>query len=38
MTTAQLVETSVNNNSLPKDYSHLDDHAKQITSYGNVVS
>ena len=30
MTTAQAVETSVTNNSLSEDYSHLDDHAKQI--------
>ena len=31
MTTAQLVKTSVTNNSLSKDYLHPDDHAKQIT-------
>ena len=31
MTTAQVVEMSVTNNSLPKDYLHPDDHAKQIT-------
>ena len=31
MTTAQVVETSVTNNSLSKDYPHLDDHAKQDT-------
>ena len=31
MTTAQVVETSVTNNSLSKDYPHLDDHVKQIT-------
>ena len=31
MTTAQEVETSVTNNSLSKEYSHPDDHAKQIT-------
>ena len=31
MTTAQVVETSVTNNSLSKDYLHPDDHAKQIT-------
>ena len=31
MTTAQVVETSVTNNSLSQDYPHLDDHAKQIT-------
>ena len=30
MTTAQVVETSVTNNSLFKDYPHLDNHAKQI--------
>ena len=28
-TTAQVVETSVSNNTLSKDYPHLDDHAKQ---------
>ena len=33
MTTAQVVETSVTNNSLSKDYPHKDDHAKlQITT------
>ena len=32
MATAQVVETSVTNNSLSKDYLHQDDHAKQITS------
>ena len=31
MTTAQVVKTSVTNNSLSKDYPHPDDHAKQIT-------
>ena len=31
MTTAQVVETSVTNNSLSKDYPHPDDHDKQIT-------
>ena len=31
MTTAQVVETSVTNNSLSKDYPHPDGHAKQIT-------
>ena len=31
MTSAQVVETSVTNNSLSKDYLHLNDHAKQIT-------
>ena len=31
MTTAQVVDTSVTNNSLSKDYLHPDDHAKQIT-------
>ena len=30
MTTAQVIETSVTNNSLSKDYLHPDDHAKQI--------
>ena len=30
-TTAQVVKTSVTNNSLSKDYLHPDDHAKQIT-------
>ena len=30
MTTAQVVETSVTNNSLSKDYLHPDDHAKQL--------
>ena len=29
MTTTLVVEPSVTNNSLPKDYPHLDDHAKQ---------
>ena len=29
MTTAQVVERSVTNNSLSEDYPHLDDHAKQ---------
>ena len=31
MTTAQVVETSVTNNSLSKDYLHPDDHNKPIT-------
>ena len=31
MTTTQVVETSVTNNSLSKDYPHSDDHAKPIT-------
>ena len=31
MTTSQVVETSVTNNSLSKDYLHPDDHTKQIT-------
>ena len=31
MTTAQVVETSVTNNSLSKDYPHPDDHDKPIT-------
>ena len=33
MTTAQVVEMSVTNNSLSKDYLHPDDHAKQITYF-----
>ena len=33
MTTAQVVETSVTNSSLSKDYPHLDDHTKQIIQY-----
>ena len=33
MTTAQVVATSVTNNSLSKDYPHADDHAKEITMY-----
>ena len=32
MTTAQIVETSVTNNSLSKDYPHLDDHAKPMNN------
>ena len=31
MTTAQVIETSVTNNSLSEDYPHPGDHAKQIT-------
>ena len=31
MTTAQVVETSVTNNSLSKDYPHPEDHTKQVT-------
>ena len=31
MITAQVVETSVTNNSLSRDYPLLDDHVKQIT-------
>ena len=31
MTTAQVVETSVTNNNLFKDYPHPEDHAKPIT-------
>ena len=31
MTTAQVVEMSVTNNSLSKDYLHPDDHDKPIT-------
>ena len=30
MTTAQVVETSVTHNSLSEDYSHPDDHTRQI--------
>ena len=30
-TIAQVVETSVTNNSLSEDYSHLDDHTRQTT-------
>ena len=37
MTTAQVVETSVTNNSLSKGYPHLDDHIKQIT-VGKIVT
>ena len=33
MTTAQVVETSVTNNSLSGDYSHPDDNTRQITNY-----
>ena len=35
LTTTQVVETSVTNNSLSKDYLHLDDHVKQT---GTVLS
>ena len=39
ITTAQVVETSVTNNSLSKDYPHPDDHARQTivsnSIYGN---
>ena len=31
MTTAQIVEMSVTNNSLSKDYPHPDDHTRQTT-------
>ena len=31
MTTAQVVKTSVTNNSLSEDYSHPDDHTIQTT-------
>ena len=31
MTTAQVVEASVTNNSLSEDYSHPDDHTRQTT-------
>ena len=34
ITTAQVVETSVTNNSFSKDYSHPDDHAKHVTDTG----
>ena len=30
MTTAEVVETSLTNNSLTEDYPHPDDHGKQI--------
>ena len=33
MTSVQVVETSVNNNSLPGDYSHPDDHNQLRTIY-----
>ena len=33
MTTAQVVEASVTNNSLSKDYLHPDDHVKQIKAF-----
>ena len=36
MTTAQVVETSVTN-SLSEDYSHPDDHAKQISPNNNRI-
>ena len=39
ISTAQVIETSVTNNSLSEGYPHPDDHAKQITdSVDNVVS
>ena len=38
MTTAQIVETSVTNNSLSKDYLHPDDHAKQIDNIHMLLS
>ena len=31
MATTQVVETSVTNNSLSKDYPHPEDHAREIT-------
>ena len=31
MTTAEVIKTSITNNSLSKDYLHPDDHTKQIT-------
>ena len=37
MTTAQVVETSVTNNSLSKDYSHLDDHTRHLTKTLHVT-
>ena len=37
MTTAQVVDTSVTNNNLSKDYPHTDDHAKQIVVVVVVV-
>ena len=37
MTTVQVVETSVTNNSLSKDYPHPDDHAKQINKYTQLT-
>ena len=33
MTTAQVVETSVTNNSLSKDYPHPEDYDKQINNF-----
>ena len=38
MTTAQVVETSVTNNSLSKDYLYPDDHTKQIKEYIHLFS
>ena len=36
-TTALEVKTSVTNNSLSKDYLHLDDHTKKISYYANYT-
>ena len=38
MTTAQIVEMSVINSSLSKDYLHLDDHARQNKKQLKVLS
>ena len=38
MTTAQVVETSVTNNSLSKDYLHPEDHDKPLTVYVHIWS
>ena len=38
MTTAQVVETSVTNNSLSKDYPHPDDHTRQILNFIYFIS
>ena len=37
MTTAQVVETSVANNSLSQDYHHPDDHAKQCFNMFKII-
>ena len=36
MTTALVVETSVTNNSLPKDYPHPDDHTRQTNNTSSL--